>query len=244
MQKGNQLQSHPIGEPLNHGKVRPSKKPSKLWRYFFIVIAIPQVLALAVVAYDWTVALQPGMGEEGFAVVAWILYWAPVVAAIAFVNFIVLLVYVFKHKPRGKSLVFSIVPLVVLAVLTALCAYSFYQLRVGIESMQHVADSPEIQNAGNAYERKFARDNAQPEITKDEAISLLKSCQLKGFYYGNQTNKNKQEGLWGELSSTGVVLTRIDGDPYRISVADRLVPELLPIAREAQKTCSELQISD
>jgi hypothetical protein len=33
------------------------------------------------------------------------------------------------------------------------------------------------------------------------------------------------------------VLTKVDGQPYRISIADRLIPELVPIAREAQKTC-------
>lgn len=44
-----------------------------------------------------------------------------------------------------------------------------------------------------------------------------------------------------EASATGVVLVKIDGEPYRISIADRLVPELVPIAREAQKSCASPQ---
>ncbi len=117
-------------------------------------------------------------------------------------------------------------------------AYSVYQLRVlAPNHINQLSQQSRIKN--DAAQLQFKADNANPEITKEEAIQLLKTCQLKGFYYTNQTDKSDpSNGGWGELSSTGVVLTKIDGKPYRISIADKLVNELVPIARQAQKTCN------
>ena len=139
-----------------------------------------------------------------------------------------------RHRPHGKGLVFCILSLLVSVILALYGANSVYQFRVA--APKHVNQlRQQSKQKIQAQQQQFATDNANPEITKDEAIALLNSCQLSGFYYTNQTDKS--DGEWGELSSTGVVLTKINGKPYRISIADRLVPELVPIARQAQKTC-------
>ena len=140
-----------------------------------------------------------------------------------------------RHKPQGKGMVFSILSLLVSVILALYGAYSVYQFRVA--APKHIQQlSHQTEQKIQAKQQQFNADNASPEITKDDAIALLNSCQLRGFYYTNQTSP-KEDGNWAESSSTGVVLTKIDGKPYRISIADRLVPELVPIARQAQKTC-------
>ncbi len=63
---------------------------------------------------------------------------------------------------------------------------------------------------------------------------------MKGFYYTQQAEPERHGYVQltsPEKSSTVVVLVRIGGEPDRVSVACRLIPELVPIAREAQKTC-------
>jgi len=159
----------------------------------------------------------------------------PAVGLIAFINLIGLPLYMRRHRPQGKGLVLSILSLLVSIILALYGAYSVYQFYVA--APKHINElSQKSQEKFAAELQQFAASNAKPEITKDDAIALLNSCQLRGFYYTNQTSP-KEEGNWAESSTTGVVLTKIDGKPYRISIADRLIPELVPIARQAQKTC-------
>lgn len=100
------------------------------------------------------------------------------------------------------------------------------------------ATSPSI--AEIEHSRKAAVDQQQKnseEISVDDAASLLKLCKLRGFYYGNQTEKG---GLDGDLSATGVVLKKTDdGQPSIISVAERNVATLLPVAKDARERCAE-----
>lgn len=217
-------------------------KPSK-WRYFFFILGILQALGVGVfiAVIIWAIR-QAKAGVSGTEFMGLILFVtvAPTVGILALINLIGLPIYVVKHKPRGKWLVFSILSLLISCLLALYGAYGLYQLRVTIpKQVQKVNE--QINNKIKNEEQQFATDNANPEITKDEAITLIKSCQLNGLYYTNQTG-DKADGNWGELSSTGVVLTRINGKPYRISIADRLISEIIPITREAQKTCSGPQL--
>lgn len=211
------------------------QKPSK-WRYFFMVLGILQAagVALFLLVMLWA-ASQAKAGASGTEFIALILFVTvvPAVAVISVINLIGLPIYMRKHKPHGKGLIFCIISLVISVLLALYGAYSVYGLTVYPKKL-----SEESRQKSEQRQQEFAAANAKPEITKEEAIELLKTCKLKGFYYTNQTDKSDPaNGGWGELSSTGVVLTKVDGQPYRISIADKLIPELLPIAREAQKTC-------
>jgi hypothetical protein len=221
----------------------PANKPSK-WRYFFIVLGVLQILVVVLFFFViWWAIQQAKAGVSGTEFIGLFLFITLVPAAgiLAIINLVGLPIYMKKHKPHGKGMVFSILSLAVSSVLILYGAYSIYQLRV-VVPRQANEFTKQSQQKFQAQRQQFATDNARPEITKDEATQLLKTCKLKGFYYTNQTDKSDvANGGWGELSSTGVVLTKIDGQPYRISIADRLIPELVPIAREAQKTCGEPQ---
>lgn len=210
------------------------QKPSK-WRYFFIVLGVLQALGVAM----FFGIMSSIAGQTGGEFVALLLFvtLVPAVGLIALINLIGLPIYMRKNKPHGKGLVFSIISLVISVILALYGAYSVYQMRVAVP--KHINElSEQSRQKSEQRQQEFATANAKPEITKEEAIQLLKTCKLKGFYYTNQTDKSDPaNGGWGELSSTGVVLTKVDGQPYRISIADKLIPELVPIAREAQKTC-------
>jgi hypothetical protein len=213
------------------------QKPSK-WRYFFIVLGILQAIGVCIFFLVMTWAIQQAKaGVSGTEFIGLIVYvtLVPAVGLIAFINLVGLPMYMRRHKPHGKGLVLSILSLSVSIILALYGAYSVYQFRVA--APKHIEQlSQQSEQKIQAKQQQFNADNAKPEITKDDAIALLNACQLKGFYYTNQTSP-KEDGNWAESSTTGVVLTKIDGQPYRISIADRLVPELVPIARQAQKTC-------
>ena len=204
------------------------QKPSK-WRYFFMVLGILQAagVALFLLVMLWA-ASQAKAGVSGTEFIALILFVTvvPAVAVISVINLIGLPIYMRKHKPHGKGLIFCIISLVISVLLALYGAYNVYGLTVYPKKL-----SEESRQKSEQRQQEFAAANAKPEITKEEAIELLKTCKLKGFYYTNQTDKSDPaNGGWGELSSTGVVLTKVDGQPYRISIADKLIPELVPIA--------------
>lgn len=226
----------PMPTTSSHMEQMSAQKPSK-WRYFFIVLGVLQALGVAIFFLIMTWAIQQAKaGVSGTEFIGLFLFitFVPAVGLIAFINLVGLPIYMAKHKPHGKGLVFSILSLAISVILVLYGAYSVYQTRV-IVPQQEKELSEQLRKQSEERERQFAADNAKPEITKEEAIQLLKICKLHGFYYTNQTDRDN--GGWGELSSTGVVLTKIDGEPYRISIADRLISELVPIARKAQKTC-------
>lgn len=211
-------------------------KPSK-WRYVFVVLGVLQILGLMLIALAWIWALQQanaGVYEAGFINLFIFAVCVPCAGVLALVNIVGLSIYLFKQKPQGKGLVLGIVSLMISLSLVIGAATIVYLLQTSANEYQ--ASSDRLQQRLADEEKRFQADNAKPEITKEEAVQLLQSCQLRGFYYTSQTSKDN--GEWGDLSSTGVVLTRINGQPNRISIADRLIPELVPVAREAQKMCN------
>lgn len=213
----------------------PIQRQSK-WRYLFRALSIFQFagIGLFLLVMIWASA-QAKAGVSGTEFIALILFVTvvPAVALISLIKLIGLPIYIAKAKPHGKSLTASIVSLAISAMLVLYGGFNAYAMYVLPRQL-----SQKSTQRFEQQQKDFAAANAHPEITKDEAIQLLESCQLKGFYYTNQTDKHDPAmGGWGELSSTGVVLTKVDGKPYRISIADKLIPELVPIAREAQSKC-------
>jgi len=220
----------------NKNNPNPPPKPSK-WRYVFIILVLLQVAGIAgfisILQGAFEVAESGASGSEFIGLIAFAL--APFLGLLAFVTLVGLIIFTIKRRPRSiVGWVFAIAAILLSFVVSSCGAYILYQFRVAAPSQAH----QEQQRRGEEYKKQadeFAQDNAKPEITKEEAISLLQTCQLSGFYYTKQTDRDG--GNWGELSTTGVVLTKIDGRPFRISIADKLIPELVPIAREAQKHC-------
>jgi hypothetical protein len=203
---------------------------------FFMVLALLQIVGIALYFLVMlAISQQAKAGESGTEFIALFVFATivPAVAIIALINLIGLPIYLLKHRPRGKWLVISIISLVMSVILVGYGVYTAYGLYVYPRKL-----AEQSRQKSEKTQQEFATDNAKPEITKEEAIRLLQACKLKGFYYTKQTDKSDPaNGGWGELSSTGVVLTKVDKQPYRISIADRLIAELVPIARQAQKTC-------
>ena len=211
----------------------PAKKPTK-WRFLFIILGILQIVGIGL--FFMIVTSIGGQSGSEFIVLALGLTLIPAIGFVGLVNLIGLPIYMLKRKPHGKGLVFSIISLLISLVLFSFGAFTLYQLRVAApKQIQQLSRNSEQKFA--AQQQQFNADNAKPEITKADAVALLSSCQLKGFYYTMQTSPIA-DGNWAESSTTGVVLTKIDGKPYRISIADRLITELVPIARQAQKNCA------
>jgi hypothetical protein len=174
---------------MTDGQFQPesTQKPSK-WRYFFIVLGVLQAagIALFLLIMLWA-SQQAKAGVSGTEFIALILFVTvvPAVAIISLVNFIGLPIYLKKRKPHGKGLILSIVSLVISALLVLYGGYSIYGLTIYPKKL-----AEESRQKFEEQDRQFAASNAKPEITKDAAIQLLKSCQLKGFYYTNQTDKS------------------------------------------------------
>lgn len=233
--------THPIGSEINIAEAAPAeftKKPSK-WRHFFIVLGVLQFLGVAfyfIVMMGLMQQARSGVSGTEFVGLLLMFTLVPAVGIVAFLNFVTLPIYMFKQKLKGKGLVLSCVSLAVSTLLVANAAYSAYSMFVVFPDSVNTMNERSRQRV---LEHEAERAKASYEISKEQAVTLLQACKLKGFYYTDQSDKTA--GGWGELSESGVVVTEVDGAPYRISIADRLIPELVPVAREAQKTCANPQ---
>lgn len=239
-----------VQTPTTIANTRPltqaSRKTSAGWIVFFAVLGILQilgVLALIKIASWSTRQAEDGVISD-VQFVSSILFLVLTLAAGAliiittFVNLIGLLIYMIRRKPRGKALVFSILSLLFSAILLSFGAYLLYQTTVD-QPTQREESVERMRSEAMLRIEKSQKDNANPEISKEEAIVLLQTCQLKGFYYTKEMYE--EHGTSPATSLTGIVLTKVDGEPHRINIADKLIDELVPIAREAQKTCGSPQ---
>lgn len=222
------------------------KQKTSKWQYFFYLISALQILGVVFFfAMLWWAIKKAKTGMSGTEFIALWLYMTvvPAVGLIALINVIGLPIYLITKKPRGKSLIFNFVSLVLSLVIALYVAYAVYQTYV-VTPARLQEQSEQSRIVSEQEDQTFAAENQKPEITKEEAINLLTTCQLRGFYYTNQTRPEELGDIRfpaAEASTTGIVLVKVDGKPYRISIADRHIPELVPIARKAQKTCPDLQ---
>lgn len=217
-----------------------SQLPYITW--FFIIIGIIQVLVLSIYGYIiYSLIKNAQAGNSGMEIIAIVINRVaiPAIVVVALINLVGLVVYFVRYKPKKMIRIGFALSLVLSVAVIGYVGYGVYANYSNEIEYQEQNKIIDIKNSEK--QQRYIADNARPEITKETTIELLKSCQLKGIYIGDQTDR--EGGGWGELSLTGVVLTKIDGQPYRISVADRLIPEIVPIAREAQKTCPDLQFS-
>ncbi len=131
---------------------KSNQKPSK-WRYFFIVLGILQVVGVG-----WFFLVMASIiGKPGGEFVAMYLFvtLVPAVGLIALINLGGLPIYMRRHKPHGKGLVFSILSLLVSVVLALFGAYQVYQFRVAVPKQieQHEQDA-------KLRQEQFNKDNS------------------------------------------------------------------------------------
>jgi hypothetical protein len=218
-------------EPAVTAEQHNSSWPNKL-----VTLLIIQVLGIGFLLYSILGALFPFLMQPASQMFSGLTFYFLVFPALliaAIINVVMLLFYLTKQKPRGKNAALSTVSFLISLAILAVTVYYVYGATIYPRQLSERSSEKSAQ-----LDREFAAMNAKPEITKDEAIELLETCKLKGFYYTAQNEpKGSRDGGWGESSSTGVVLTKVDNEPYRISIADRLIPELVPVAREAQNNC-------
>jgi hypothetical protein len=201
---------------------------SRGWKVGFIGLAIANLLTIVLPLLMLISLIRAAdRGESGTE------YGALVIAPVLMVGFFVAITnialigyYLWKRHPSTTAHILGVPVIVLSVVLVVGAGYS-------------VAD-----NARDARERaaKLDERNSRPQptavysdITVGKAEELLLACDLRGFYFTRQTRPALGNG--GELSSTGVVLTTIDDDPHRISIADRWIDRLVPVARQAQDVC-------
>jgi len=232
--------AHPLVEtPETELVQEPSvKRPLSPWSVVFMFLGV--LLFVVVMAFIWLIATG-GKGiydpSGGWIILAFMITALPAVGVVALINLVGLPFYLFKHKPSSLGRVFVILSILMslaIVVYTGNFYYQWYAVRA-----QYAQESKDREAQELADTQQYVKDHAKDEITKEKAINLLKTCQVDEFNYGDQTSTYR--GKWAELSTSGIVATD-EGyytDPvlYNLSVADRYVSELLPLAQAAEKTC-------
>lgn len=226
-------QSNPPSEQIYsiQNNNSPKTKSSKWAIAFFVILAF--LLLMGVGLFFIIISSVAGKTGSEYVVLLLFITIVPFVGVVAVINLIGLPLYLRKKKTRGIGLVVAIISLSISGLIALYVIY--FVVVFAIASTQVSQRFEAIDEKAKTDYQQYITDNAKPEITKEEAITLLKNCKLKGFYYTQETEI--EHGTSPASSKTGVVLTKIDGEPYRISIADKLVSELVPIAREAQKKC-------
>lgn len=218
------------------------QKPSK-WRYFFIVLGILQALGVAIFFLIMMWAIQQAKaGVSGTEFIGLILYvtLVPAVGLIAFINLVGLPIYMRKHKPRGKGLVFSILSLSVSIILALYGAYSVYQFRVALP--KHANElSEQSRQKFKEQDRQFAEANAKPEITKEEAISFMQSCKADYFvgYTDISLVKYSNTKTWlnkAEQSNGGIEISENSSKSY-VFASKSMTAALQDTARQFRQSC-------
>ena len=137
-----------------------------------------------------------------------------------------------QHKPKRKGSNIPAAAYIAAAIVAVIAALYLSGILSGIFQRQPKPGTET--NYGGAVDT-----TTYMPIDKVHAMELIKECKLLGFYYTNQTTYDN--GGKGEQVATGIELTSDANRPLTISIADRHMNELVPIAREAQKKCSDLQ---
>jgi len=201
--------------PTHSSQIEPlsDKKPSR-WRYFFIFLGVLQVLGVALffVIITWAIR-QAKAGASGTEFIALALFVTvvPAVAAISVINLIGLPIYMLKHKSHGKGLAFSIVSLIISAILALYGAYSVYKLRVAMpKNNRRYAE--QTRQKIEQDEQAFEASKAKLETTKEEAISFMQSCKADYFVGYTDINLVKESNVksWltkAEKTSTGIEIS-------------------------------------
>lgn len=123
-------------------------------------------------------------------------------------------------------------------------------LRDGNDKFVHPEDVADLdaaalknsQKCGTIKSSKATSGGVQySALTVNEATTLLTECKVIGFYYPGSSGMDETEAQQA-LAKTGIVLVSdMDGNPIRIHVLENQLSAMVPIARNAQKSCPRLQ---
>ncbi len=225
--------------PVITAQPQKPEKPGKKWVVIFTVLGIANFLMI-VIPWLITISLIRESSTPGSETGLFFLVLLPVYVVGFFVgilNVVLILRYFSKFKPRKKVRIMGWVVIAATAILVLLPGGLILRNNLGLI----INPKGTFNNIQKQAVSKFPPETETfQNITPAEATTMINNCQLHGFYYGSENNSDNGGG--GNLSPTGVVLTIINGSPYRISIADNLIPTLVPIATAAQKTCPSLQI--
>lgn len=198
------------------------------WSLAFILLGFANLFTVALpIAGFASIERATRQGDAGAgygAIILWPL--ALIGVGVLMTNVVLIAVYVRHRQPRTSRRIIGYSVMAASVVMLLGAGYIFIDsARDSREQMARWAE----RHAAPAKTVEFT------DITAAEAERLLRNCDLRGFYYTRQSRPAL--GAGGELSPTGVVLTTIEEDPHRISIADRLIDRLVPVAEEAQDDC-------
>jgi len=230
------------GQPLTSESAATNQPPQAAvqkrskWHSFFPILNL--VIVSGIFLYFLLIFALGGKPGTEFIGLLFVLVAAPVIGIAALINLIGLPIYIVKQKQRGKALVYWIIPFIISLGLSIYIGFGAYSYVLSSRDAQKQEAQQDKLNAAadKQSDELFAAENSRPERSKDEAIQLIRSCVVEQLFYTHQTIRDTN--VWGELSSTGVVVILTDGKPSMMRIADSLVNELVPIAREAQTTCN------
>ncbi len=197
-------------------------------------LAVFQVIGITVCVLLYFLANKLQNPSFGIFFVTVFIMLVPSIGILAVINVQKLTQYNAANKPHGAWPVFSAFSLMT----SVRVGISFIVFAINVFIVAPSRTNEIREKARQEEEQKQQQavvELAKQEISKAEAIEMLKACQVSSFYYTNQ--RTREDGSWGELSSTGIAVTRQDDGRYKMSVANSLVSELVPVARTAQRTC-------
>jgi hypothetical protein len=285
----------PPSQPINSPEPTPPPKKSRGWKIYFVFLALANIVTIAfpLLVLAWAIQQAKG-GVSGTEFIGILI--APLQLAgfgVAILNVITISIFLRKKHPRKAVTIFGLVAVILSALYVGGVAITAYrdvqhsrQFNTSISKDEAISliNSCQVTSISrqdrlvlftkhdansqdpNAYQRyandsdfdalKAATEAAaakcgkidvqdKPEnyhtedITVAKATDLLNNCKLIGFYYTQQTAGSLSD-VDAEHSSTGIVLA-FKEQPLRIHIADSLIPTMVPIAREAQKKCPDLQ---
>lgn len=229
-----------VSTPLSNNQIgqTPVKKPSK-WRYFFIGLGILQLFGVGL----FFLIMFSIVGKTGSEFVALYLFitLVPAIGIIALINLIGLPIYMTKHKPHGKGLVFANMSLVISVILALYGAYNIYQ--VVVVAPKHWRElSEQSRRESEQKHQQFLADKEKQEKTKTEAITLMQNCKVDQFI--GQTGasiviKDANTKAWlknAEQSSTGIAILENSPDTY-VFASKLVTAELENTARQFRQSC-------
>ncbi len=191
------------------------KKPRGIWDYVYAISQIIQLLIVVVIlAVTFVPALREGPGTTFALGLIVIPILVLVLAMIALSNLVTLPLYMIKKRPGSIASVAGILSLLLSIVILLGVGYFIYQFQS--------ARTP----------------GTVTEISVEQAKEMLIKCDIDAFY-----TRSAFKDMRPEDSSTGVLLYTSNGkDTLLLNIAKRHMPELLPIAQDAQKTCGYFTI--
>ena len=214
-------------------------KKSRQYRNI-IILSIAQLISVGL----FVLILFSLAGVTGGEFVAIFLYitLVPFLVGASLMNLVFVPMALKKYKPRGKVLFLFIVSLVISVAIFIYGALIVSNVVLGFRKVENM--SRQDKKDDEARRLQNIEDNKKPEISKEEAVSLINSCQIKVFNYTNQTKPLANDGFTipaAESTTSGIVITRYDGSPSNMFIADRHIAEMVPVAREAQLKCGKPQ---